>query len=330
MNRIRYIRNLLRAAGGPWDWSGRVRNGWGRRRAGLTLIEMLLVIGIVALLVSLLVPALSAGRQNARSVSCRANLRGLMEGIHVYASGADDSIVPSYNMTGVSFSSRNQLDGWAPILDKGHYVMGSRQISGNPFCCPNTANIAGMAGTQTGIDPNNPRGYMDWPAVISLSQVYAMPAPQLGIERVTRVGYWINGDNPIGRPLTVVPGAHFTGSVGYGPDPQGHVMQLGKLSRIRWPSRLIALADGLYSGNQELTRLGNRNLRIGYRHPGRLGRANVGFADGHVDGIDSDVFPRKFGEGGIPLETVRKENLGEGPTLYSDPERVLALPISDN
>lgn len=297
-------------------------------RRGLSLIELLLVVGIIAILVAILAPALSGARQNARSVACRANLRGLIEGMLVYSGGAEDAIIPSYNMTGVSFSARNPLDGWGPILDKGNFVIGSREISGNPFCCPNTLSIPGMSGTQTGSDPMKPRGYMDWPAVISLSQVYAMPAPQWGMEKVIRVGYWINGDNPIGRPLQFIPGVHFTGSVGYGPDPDGKVMQAGKISRIRWPSRLIALSDGIYSGNQEVTRLGDRNLRIGYRHAGRNGRANVAFADGHVDSIEGDAFPRKFGEGGIPLETVRAENLGEGPTLYTDPQRDLALPLS--
>lgn len=298
-------------------------------RKGLTLIELLLVIGIVAILTAVLVPALGGARQQARTVTCRSNLRGIMEGIHVYAGGADDAIIPSYNMSGVTSSARNPLDGWGPILDKGRFVMGSREVAGNPFCCPNTANVPGMVGTQTGTDPLKPRGYMEWPAVITLSQVYATPAPQWGLDRIIRVGYWINGDNPIGRPQPFIPGVHFTGSVGYGPDPEGKVMQAGRLSRIRWPSRLIALADGLYAGNQEVTHVGDRNLRIGYRHPGGVGRANVAFADGHVDGIAGNAFPRKFGEGGIPIATVRAENLGEGPTLYTDPERDLALPSSD-
>lgn len=295
---------------------------------GLSLIELLIVIGVIAILVALLVPSLSGARSRARSVLCQSNLRGLSSAMHVYSGGAEDLIVPSYNMRGVSFSARNALDGWGPILDRGHFAMGSRVIAGNPFTCPNTLDIAGMAGTQTGTNPDHPRGYMDWPAVLTLSQNYATTIPQWGFGKIIRVGYWINGDNPIGRPDAFIPNVHFTGSVGYGPDSEGKVMGPGRFSLIRWPSRLIALADGLYAGNQEVTRLGDRNLRIGYRHPGRVGRANVAFADGHVGTIEGDLFPRKAGEGNLPLDVVRSENMGERPTLYTDPERHLAIPDS--
>ncbi len=298
------------------------------RAPGLTLLELLLVVGVIALLVAVLLPSLSGARGKARAVVCQSNLRGLMSAMHVYGGGAEDAIIPSYNMSGVSFSSRNALDGWGPILDRGHFAMGSREIAGNPFACPNTLDIAGMATTQTGSNPNNPKGYMEWPAVMTLSQNFATTIPQWGFGKIIRVGYWINGDNPIGRPDAFIPNVHFTGSVGYGPDAEGKIMGQGRFSLIRWPSRLIGLTDGLYAGNQEVTRIGDRNLRIGYRHPGRVGRTNVAFADGHVGSIEGDAFPRKAGEGGIPLETVRAENLGERPTLYTDPERHLASPSS--
>lgn len=293
-------------------------------RRGLTLLELLIAVAIVAILIAVLVPSLSGARGRARTLACQANLRSLMEGIITYAGGNDDAIIPSYNMRGMGFSARTPFDGWGPILDRGRFAVGAQGIAGNPFCCPNTRDVPGMAGGQTGADPEKPKGYMDWPAVLTLSSTFATPAPQWGFERVIRVGYWINGDNPIGRPMALLPNVHFTGSVGYGPDPEGKVMAQGRFSRIRWPSRLIALADGLYAGNQEVTRPGDRNLRIGYRHPGPRGMANIAFADGHAGTIGGDAFPRKFGEGGIPMETVRTENLGEGVTLYTDPERDLA------
>lgn len=295
-------------------------------RRALTLVELLLVIGIIAVLIGLLVPSLASARRTARSVACAANLRSLITAITQYGGSNDDAIIPSYNMRGISGGMSSPLDGWGPILDKSLYVLGSQEIPDNVFCCPSTLNVAGMAATQTGTNPDNPQGYMDWPAVITGSAVFATPIPQWNFERVIRVGYWINGDNPFGRPQTFIPNVHFTGSVGYGPDPAGKTMQCGYFSRIRWPSRLIALADGLYSGQQESTRPGNLNSRIGYRHGDRRPRANAAFADGHVSGIAGAVFPRKYGEGNVPLDQVRAENLGERPTLYTNPERDLALP----
>ena len=46
-----------------------------RRGGGFSLVELLVVIGIVGLLLALLFPALSAARARAESLQCHANLR---------------------------------------------------------------------------------------------------------------------------------------------------------------------------------------------------------------------------------------------------------------
>jgi prepilin-type N-terminal cleavage/methylation domain-containing protein len=52
---------------------------------GFTLVELLVVIGILAVLVALLLPALSKARASSQSVGCLSNLRQIMMAFHLYA-----------------------------------------------------------------------------------------------------------------------------------------------------------------------------------------------------------------------------------------------------
>jgi prepilin-type processing-associated H-X9-DG protein/prepilin-type N-terminal cleavage/methylation domain-containing protein len=65
-----------------------------RRRGGFTLVELLVVIGIIAVLISLLLPALSKVRQQARQVECSSNLRSLAQAWQMYANQNNYFVAP--------------------------------------------------------------------------------------------------------------------------------------------------------------------------------------------------------------------------------------------
>jgi prepilin-type processing-associated H-X9-DG protein/prepilin-type N-terminal cleavage/methylation domain-containing protein len=70
-----------------------------RSVAGFTLVELLVVIGIIALLISMLLPALNRARQQANLINCQSNLRTIGQLIDVYATENGGFLPPSYSQS---------------------------------------------------------------------------------------------------------------------------------------------------------------------------------------------------------------------------------------
>ena len=127
-----------------------------RRRTsrGFTLVELLVVIGIIAVLIAVLMPGLSGARRQARSVACLSNLRQLAAAYQMYCNEnkgkcfryADGLVDP----TGESF--------WVPLL--GHYAGNIDEIR----ICPEATEVGstpyGNAFTAWG-DPDG-SGNVEW------------------------------------------------------------------------------------------------------------------------------------------------------------------------
>ncbi|MEM1012771.1 MAG: type II secretion system protein [Planctomycetota bacterium] len=97
------------------------------RRRGFTLVELLVVIGIISLLISILLPTLSQAQQSARSVKGLSNHRQLGTATMMYVND-NNSTLP---YAGIHFSDGSVYDGytvgnarvaWDDLLLQGSYT----------------------------------------------------------------------------------------------------------------------------------------------------------------------------------------------------------------
>ncbi len=83
---------------------------------GFTIVELLVVISIIALLISLLLPALEEARQDANSVACLANLRSQGQMLAEYATEYKDAIPFCRNAGAIYGTQMWGASGWDTLL----------------------------------------------------------------------------------------------------------------------------------------------------------------------------------------------------------------------
>lgn len=216
-------------------------------RGAFTLMELLVVIAIIAILVALLLPALSRAKQKAQQIKCVANLHQL--GVGLLSFVADNQAYPSM----IGPTNSENPGWWATQLQSGGF--GSAQPISNFFyagvwrCPAAPARWPWGGGGSATSEPFISYGY----------NVF-------GVSR---------GKYHLGLHGDIVPGATFIPNLpGFAPVRE---------SEVAVPADMMAIGDSIV-GDLRFIRLDLPYLdqfgRATARHQGRV---DVLFCDGHVD-----------------------------------------------
>jgi prepilin-type N-terminal cleavage/methylation domain-containing protein/prepilin-type processing-associated H-X9-DG protein len=114
-----------------------------QKHRGFTLVELLVVIGVIALLISLLLPALNKARQASYRLQCMNNLRNVYFAFYYYTQD-NNGMLPYGYLTNYDGSGSKNMS-WDDLLLMGNYGnLYDRKLTYNEVCFWGTATASGV------------------------------------------------------------------------------------------------------------------------------------------------------------------------------------------